>query len=1262
MLIALCAVLLAVLFVTGAAPQTTTTYRDEVLSDNPAAYWRLGEALGTNAADEVGLNHGTYSAQGLTLGTAGALASDPNTAVAFDGSRGGMSAGASTALDFVSGATIEVWAKRAKSGSQVLVAKPGHSQSKRENYALWVNSSNRVQAFFGNGSAFATVTGPVLDTAWHHLVATYDNATARLYVDGAQVATASSTVRMAANTQPVNVGRASNGQAYLGGTLDEIALYPRVLTATRVRAHFDKASADFTAPVVTLTQPPSGSATNDDTPTFSGVAGTAAGDSTTVRVAVYAGGAISGTPIQTPTATRSATGAYAVDAASLANGTYTARAEQADAAGNVGTSAPTTFTIDRTAPAISLTAPADGSTTNDSTPTVAGLAGTAAGDSTTVSVRVYSGSAATGTPVQTLAATRDGAGAFSVDTAELRDGTYTVQAEQSDAAGNVGRSAPRTFVYDDVAAPAVTLVEPADGSTISDSTPAFSGTAGTALEDSTTVTVRIHAGTGTSTAPVQTLTTTRGSGGAYSATAGELADGTYTARAEQADAAGNVGRSAPATFTLTVDRGGDTTPPVVTLTQPGDGSTTQDATPAFAGTAGTASGDATTVTVQLYTGTAASGTPIQTLTATAGAGGAYSVRSAPLAEGTYTAQASQFDAAGNRGVSSANTFSYDDVTPPAITLTSPANGSSSGTTSPTFSGTAGTLPGDSSAVTVKVFSGSTATGTPVQTLTATRAADGAYSVQSAALAAGTYTARAEQADSGGNVGLSSANTFTTNDPVIIGSGDIAGCGSSDGDAETAAVLAANPDALVYALGDLAYPNGQPSEYRDCYHPTWGAHKARTRPTPGGHDLETVSGGPPAGTGYRDYFQQQLEQFGPTATDLTKLYYSYDVGTWHVVMLNAGCYYETPGCDPTAMEQWFRDDLDAHPATCTVAMWHDPRFSSGNIHGDQGFIQPLWSIAYEKGVDVVLNGHEHDYERFAPMDANGALDTKYGVRQFVVGTGGYYLYGLGTRKATSEVWDNSGYGVLKLTLRAGAYDWKFLPVAGKSFTDSGSRACHEPRPKPTGGPQVRSSASASANQGVSTLSIPKPAGTQEGDLLLGVVSHQGGSTRDMTPPTGWTAVPNADIYEGGNARIHAWWKVAGASEPSSYGFTVTGGTSWSSAGGVMAITGANLMSPIETAGGLSTGSTTTTKLTAPALTTTKPNTLLVYGGAVNQPATFTPPQFYSEQWDLSTAATYNVATETAVRTFEETGSTGTATATLNVAARGVAIHVAVSPAF
>jgi hypothetical protein len=384
-----------------------------------------------------------------------------------------------------------------------------------------------------------------------------------------------------------------------------------------------------------------------------------------------------------------------------------------------------------------------------------------------------------------------------------------------------------------------------------------------------------------------------------------------------------------------------------------------------------------------------------------------------------------------------------DTTAPLITLTAPVHGSVSKSDMPELAGTAGSEPGDSPKVTVRVYAGALAVGLPVQTLTATRAAASAYSVNAASLPDGVYTARAEQSDAGGNTGLSSANTFTVaHDPTLIGAGDIAGAGGSTGHAATAALLAEHPDAIVYTLGDNAYVNGQPSEFAAYYDPTWGAHKARTRPIPGDHDTDTVPGGSPPNKGFSDYFAAQLAPFGETATNRLKSYYSYDVGAWHVVALNSTCYGNLPGCDKNAMEQWFRDDLAAHPNVCTIAMWHNARWSSGAVHGGEAFTQPLWQIAYDAGVDVVLSGNEHTYERFAPQAELGQLDPAYGVRQFVVGTGGYYLYAL--RPAgplpNSEAF-GSTYGVLKLTLRPTTYDWEFIPVAGQTFTDKGTGSCH-----------------------------------------------------------------------------------------------------------------------------------------------------------------------------------------------------------------------------
>ena len=297
----------------------------------------------------------------------------------------------------------------------------------------------------------------------------------------------------------------------------------------------------------------------------------------------------------------------------------------------------------------------------------------------------------------------------------------------------------------------------------------------------------------------------------------------------------------------------------------------------------------------------------------------------------------------------------------------------------------------------------------MQTLTTTAQGGGAYSViASSALQAGTYTARAEQSDSVGNTGQSSANTFTITDPVLIGAGDIASCEANDGDAATAAVINQNPNATVVTLGDHAYSSGTTTEFNNCYDPTWGQFKSRTRPAVGDHEYET-----PNAAGYYSYFANQLAPYGPAATDPTRGYYSYDIGAWHVSVLNTTCYTSSIGCDRNLMEQWFVDDLNAHPTSCTLAIWHQPRYSSGNVHGNNAQMQALWQTAYEHGVDLVLSGHEHDYERFAPMDAVGNADPVNGTREIVVGSGGYFRYGLGTLQPNSEVYNSNTWGVAQV---------------------------------------------------------------------------------------------------------------------------------------------------------------------------------------------------------------------------------------------------------
>jgi subtilisin-like proprotein convertase family protein len=495
-------------------------------------------------------------------------------------------------------------------------------------------------------------------------------------------------------------------------------------------------SGDTTPPTVTLTSPADGSATNDTTPTLAGSAGDAAGDSATVTLKIWSGTGTSSSPLHTLAATRSG-GTWSTDAPPLAQGTYTARAEQSDSSANTGFSSANTFRVDTTAPTVTLTSPANDSFTNDVTPSLSGGAGAAPGDSAAVTVKIWSGTGTSGSPLHTLAATRSG-GTWSTDAPTLAQGTYTARAEQQDAAGNLGMSATSTFSIDTVAPDTSIGAGPAGTVSSTDAVFEFSST-----EANSSFECRLDGGGFAACSSPMSYT--------------GLSDGPHAFEVKATDPAGNTDGS-PATRSWTIDTGvPDTTAPMVTLTSPADGSATNDTTPTLAGSAGNAAGDSTTVTLKIWSGTGTSGSPLHTLAATR-SGGSWSTDAPPLAQGTYTARAEQSDSSANTGFSSANTFTVDTAAP-AVTLVDPANGSSTNNATPALAGAAGALAGDSSMVTVKIWSGSIASGSPVHTL-ATMRFGGSWSMTAPALGDGTYTARAEQSDVAGNLGVSAPSTFT----------------------------------------------------------------------------------------------------------------------------------------------------------------------------------------------------------------------------------------------------------------------------------------------------------------------------------------------------------------------------------------------------------------------------------------------------------------------------------------------------------------------
>jgi acid phosphatase type 7 len=271
---------------------------------------------------------------------------------------------------------------------------------------------------------------------------------------------------------------------------------------------------------------------------------------------------------------------------------------------------------------------------------------------------------------------------------------------------------------------------------------------------------------------------------------------------------------------------------------------------------------------------------------------------------------------------------------------------------------------------------------------------------------------------------------TPSGEVVLAAGDIANC-HAQGD-EATAELVEGIDGTVLALGDEAYPKGSQANFEQCYNPSWGRFKERTEPVPGNHEYETQ--------GARGYF----EYFGEAAGDPEEGYYSYDLGSWHIVALNSNCGEGEIRCGPgSSQRKWLKEDLasNADEGQCTLAYMHHPRFSSGEEHGSTPNLEPLWETLYEAGADVVLSGHEHNYERFAPQDPEGMADPERGIREFVVGTGGKSHYPIVNPIANSEVHNDETYGVLKLTLHPHSYEWEFVPVEGETFTDSGGARCH-----------------------------------------------------------------------------------------------------------------------------------------------------------------------------------------------------------------------------
>lgn len=266
----------------------------------------------------------------------------------------------------------------------------------------------------------------------------------------------------------------------------------------------------------------------------------------------------------------------------------------------------------------------------------------------------------------------------------------------------------------------------------------------------------------------------------------------------------------------------------------------------------------------------------------------------------------------------------------------------------------------------------------------------------------------------------------TGPATLIAVGDLSLCDDPSGEL-TAAMVDAIPGTIAL-LGDNVYEAGSLTEFLDCFEPRWGRHRARTRPAVGNHEYRT----PDAGAYYAYFCGLTGEPF--------KGWYSYELGTWHVVVLNSNCGKIDCAVDSEQL-RWLRDDLAQHPSRCTLAYFHHPRFNSGSV-GDEARVGPMWDALYGAGVELVLNGHEHAYERFAPQAPSGALDETKGIVELIVGTGGRTPPSpLRHLKANSRLRLGLGQAaLLVLDLHAGSYEFRLVREDGQ-LLDTGGAVCH-----------------------------------------------------------------------------------------------------------------------------------------------------------------------------------------------------------------------------
>ncbi|HEX8120205.1 MAG TPA: DNRLRE domain-containing protein [Solirubrobacteraceae bacterium] len=415
---------------------------------------------------------------------------------------------------------------------------------------------------------------------------------------------------------------------------------------------------------------------------------------------------------------------------------------------------------------------------------------------------------------------------------------------------------------------------------------------------------------------------------------------------------------------------------------------------------------------------------------------------------------------------------------------------------------------------------------PEVRLTARNGADSAYvAIQQDAVAAGdSFELDALEVLDGTAMSVPRL-PLPSGDPVLLGFGDVAKCDSS-GDEAVARLVDTLPG-IIAMDGDTEQNNASTGGYAGCFTPAWGRHMWRIKPAVGDHEYRQPGAGP------------YWDTFGAAAGTRGKGWYSYDLGAWHIVVLNSNCD-EVGGCGPGSEQYaWLEQDLAAHATPCLGAYFHHPLFSSGSVHGSMPNGRPFWDVLYRYSAEFVLGGNDHNYQRFAPQTPDGALDRLRGLRQFVVGVGGTMDYAIGTPLPNTEIQHSGTFGALQLTLHPGSYDWRFVPQEGKTFTDTGSTACSpvpatatEPPPPPPPSEPALPAGNLIADGGFEAglggwsgyqATVARVAGGAEGQSALRVAyAGSGSSFSGITTPVATTAA-------GAAYRATAWLRSAGAAK-------------------------------------------------------------------------------------------------------------------------------------